>query len=75
MPKTSRPYWRMPTPHGDKQAFLKTFIKRIEIHGNEIIRYTLPMPPHINPSGKILASLGIQSDVPPEPKVAVTPKP
>ncbi len=29
------------------KAFLRTFIKRIEIKGNEgVIRYTLPVPPH-----------------------------
>ena len=36
------------------KAFLKTFIRRIEINGNEArVSYTLPMPPHGKTSDKI----------------------
>ncbi len=37
------------------KAFLRTFIKRIEINGNEVtIRYTLPIPPQGNSTDEIL---------------------
>jgi site-specific DNA recombinase len=39
---------------GSSKAFLKTFVKRVEINGNDaVIRYTLPVPPNGDMKDKV----------------------